>query len=440
MADDKRKQLRHWLEGTGTRLYPLTFAQLELWEAAALPPAHVSNHISAIITIRGPVAAGLLQVAMERVVERHDSLRLSILPGKGRPVQFVRPRATPVLNFHEAAALLDRPEAVIERAREFSRRPFDLARQPLYRMDVLRRAADDHVLVWTVHHAIADGWSLGVFVSEVLEAYRRTLEGAGPGRPPPLSYGTWAAIDRAAWPADELSRRANFWRGQLAGAPRLWPDAAPVSGELLRRVGRVPENRTRAVRELARRSRATLFSTLFAVFQIALSRWTGAQDFVVGTPVAQRVRHDVRDVIGSFAGNVPLRGHAPAGLPFAEHLARVHASAIDCFAHAMPFVELVKAIGDPPTPRHHPAYQVRFALQNHPLPDVSLPSLGIQIELASTGTGRFDLGCEITAVGAALEVVWLFTPDRFDADAIVALESLFMTVLARACDAPDEPA
>src|SRR5205823_13342922 len=160
-----------------------------------------------------------------------------------------------------------------------------------------------------------------------------------------------------------------------------------------RLVTELPVEIATAVRDLARRSGATLFSTLLGAFQVTLSRWTGETDIVVGTPVANRTRQDVRETMGYFAGVVPLRGQVDRNRPFAEHLRIVHQSTVDSFANAMPFAELVRAIGERPSPKHNPIFEVRFALQNHPVPDVEIRGLSLKLRMRSTGTPRFDLGC-----------------------------------------------
>jgi non-ribosomal peptide synthetase component F len=193
---------------------------------------------------------------------------------------------------------------------------------------------------------------------------------------------------------------------------------------------------TLGARELARQSGATLFSTLLAVFQVALSRWTGSEDIVVGTPVANRNRQAVRETMGYCAGLVVLRGGVSRDRPFADALRAVHQSTVDSFANAMPFVELIRALDDPPAPGHNPVYQVRFALQNHPMPEVTLPNLSARVRMRSTGTARFDLGCEITEDGPALEIAWLYRPDQFPHAEIDQLDRLFQSALAKACHSP----
>ena len=199
----------------------------------------------------------------------------------------------------------------------------------------------------------------------------------------------------------------------------------------------LPAEVAKAARELARRNGATLFSTLLAAFQIALSRWTGAYDILVGTPVANRNRQAVNETMGSFAGIVPLRGRVDHGRSFPASVRAVHQLTVDCFANAMPFAELARALGDPGAPGHNPIFEVRFALQNHPIPDVELPGLSAKLRMRSTGTARYHLACEITEEEEQLEVVWLFRPNLFPQAEVENLGQLFETVLDGACRSPE---
>ena len=198
-----------------------------------------------------------------------------------------------------------------------------------------------------------------------------------------------------------------------------------------------PGRSGRAVRELARRTSTTLFSTLLAAFQIALSKWTGADDILVGTPVANRSKQAVRETMGYFSGIVPLRGQIDRERTFSDSLRAVHQATVDSFANAMPFAELVRALGDLPSPGRNPIFEVRFALQNHPAPDVAVPGLSLQLRMRSTGTARFDLGCEINEDGAAMEVVWLSRRKLFSQVDIENLDRMFLAVLAGVCRSPE---
>jgi len=384
--------------------------------------------------VRSKISPKECEAAMQRVVDRQEVLRLSILPGKSQPLLLIRSTSAPVMEFYELSAAESAPEALEERMRGFFEKPFDLLRGPLYRVEILRRGPDDLVLVFAIHHAIADGWTLGVFVQDIFASYLFGAMGALGGLPPvPLSYTDWGAAERAAWPAEKLADHARFWKTQLAGAPRLWnPPAADAPRRVEREVTFVPADVTTAVRDLARRSDATLFSALLTAFQITLYRWTGKTDIVVGTPVANRAKQAVRETMGYCSGNVPIRGRVVPGRAFEESVRETHRSAVDSFANAMPFAELVRALNDPPAPGHNPIFDVRFALQNHPIPDIDVPGLSVHLSMRSTGTARFDLGCEITETGSRLEVVWLHRPALFSAAEIACLQGLFLEVLTGA--------
>jgi hypothetical protein len=443
VAMDNRTRLKQWLASGEARLHPLSFSQRELWEASPVPAADVANHICTFIEVRGAISLKDCETALQRVVDRQEVLRLSILPGKTQPVQLVRSTATASMGYRELPLAQRHPEALEEVMQEIFREPFDMVGGPLFRVEMLQRSPGDFVLVFVTHHAIADGWTLGLFVENLVAAYLLGRQGGNRALPPvPLSYTAWAAADRAFWQPALLEERARFWRGRLEGAPHLWADSAEphLAGPLQRHVSEIPADLTAALRALARTAGATLFSTLLTAFQWTLAKWTGKNDITVGTPVANRTKQTANETMGYFAGNVPLRGQVDGDKPFAVSVREGHEAVVDAFVNAMPFVELVHALGDHPTPGHHSVYRVRFALQNHPVPDVVLPTLTVKLRMRSTGTARFDLGCEVTEEGAGLEVAWLFRPTLFSEADIDTLDSLFLAVLKKVCGNPQSHA
>ena len=441
MPQDHRARLKLWLESGEIRLQPLSFPQRELWETSPVPAADVSNNICAVIQVRGRLTPQGSEAALQKVVDRQEVFRLSFLPGKDQPMQMIRRTGRSALSFRDLASSQRSPEEIENLAGEVFNESFDLVQGPLYRAEMFRRDADDHVLVIAIHHAIADGWTLGVFVQDLCAAYLQVVRGVPAGLPTvPLSYTAWGAAERAFWHPAELARRAGYWRSMLADAPRLWsPPAEPaaVSGALQRGVSHVPAELGRAVRELARRHGATLFSTLLTAFQITLAKFTGADDIVVGTPVANRGSQAVRETMGYCSGIVPLRGRIEPQRRFSHSLREVHAATVDAFANAMPFAELVRVVGEASAPGYNPVFEVRFALQNHPVPDVAVPGLSLQLRMRATGTARFDLACEINEDGDALEVAWLFRRGLFSRAEIENLGRMYLAVLAGVSRVPD---
>ena len=430
IAEDKRARLKSWIESGEASLHPLSFPQRELWEASAVPVGDAANHICCVIRVRGLLTPKDCEAALRAVVTRQEALRLSFLPGREQPLQLVRKTVPLNLAFRDANA--GDPQRLEDLTQEIFDEPFDLRQGPLYRAVMLRFAADDHLLAFAIHHAIADGWSLGVFVHDLFGAYLQGVLGLSEPLPPvPLSYTSWSAAERAFWSQHELEQRATFWRSKLAGTPRLWTPANPTA-PLRRTVRQFAPRLREAALDLARKHGATLFSTLLAAFQIAASKWSGHDDIVVGTPVANRGQPASRETMGYCAGTVPLRGRVEKRPAFREILRAVHETTVDSFANAIPFVEMVRLLGEAASPQHHPVFAIRFALQNHPIPDITAPTLSAKLRMRSTGTARFDLGCEITEEEDGLELVWLFRPNMFSESDIMELHRLFEASLTHA--------
>jgi len=448
-----REKLRKWLESGEARLHPLSFPQRELWENSPVPVGDQANHICAFIEIGGAFSPEQCSDTVAKVVERHDSLRVSFLPGKDRTLEMIRTTAAPQFSFRELTASESEPESLEEVLKETYRKPFDMLQGPLYRVDMLRRGPRDHLLAFSVHHAIADGWSLGVFVQDLSTAYVMGLSGLRKAvatnvmgmmdklPPVPQSYTVWAAAERSFWQPIEIERRAEFWREHLKGSRQIWNQRTDIvrnKGSLRRHTAALSPKLTQAMRDLAARHGATLFSTLLSAFQLMLWKQTGQDDIVVGTPVANRNKVAVHQTMGYFAGVVPLRGQIDPAQTFSDQLRTMHSNAIQCFSNAMPFAELARLMAVPSHQTPHPIFDVRFALQNHPIPDVVLPRISTKLRMRSTGTARFDLGCEITEMGSELEVVWLYRKELFDEESINALNSAFTDVVTQVSQHPEK--
>ena len=437
MSSDQRTRFKQWIESGEAQLYPLTFPQRELWEASPLPVTDAANHICCLIKVQGLLTERDCRAAVQRVAQQQEVLRLSFLPGKERPLQMIRKNCEANVVFRELAPAESAPEKIEQLVTEIFSEPFDLLQGPLYRMVDLRRTADDHVLAFAIHHAIADGWSLGVFMQDLFAAYVQELMGAQAPLPPvPLSYTGWGATERAFWQPGLLEQRAEFWKTNLAGTRRIW--TAPIAPGAPRRwLSKISAAQVGEVQQLARRNGATLFSTLLGAFQIAFSKWSGADDVLVGSPVANRSKQTARETMGYYASIVPIRGQVDRSRLICDHLRAAHQMTIDAFANAMPFAELARALDEPRASGRNPIFEVRFALQNHPMPEVAAPNLSARLSMRSTGTPRFQLACEITEERAGSEVAWLFRENLFSQRDIEELDGIFQQVLTGICRSPD---
>ena len=432
MAESNAERLKRWLATGEAALYPATLPQRELWEASPVPPGHQSNNICTVSRIKGAVSKDIAKEALKMVVARQEVLRLSILPGKAGPLQLVRKSREPAFTIDVQDGLS--PEGVEELIDSLIEKPFDLVGGPLYRVHVIRPEPGLHVLVLVIHHSIGDGWSLGAFMTDLWTSFAM-LTLAVPNaelEALPLSYTGWGATDRAFYTPAEIARRKEYWLPFLKGSSRVF-DAPEADLETFIKRSRytveVPGELFESLRETAASCSATLFSTVLTAFQIVLARATGKTDILVGSPIAQRSKKNVFETMGSFAGVVPLRGELTADSTLREHIRKTDEMTSSCFANALPFGELVKAIGEPVTPGKNPIFDVRFALQNHPMPDVNLPGMEVDYRTRSTGTCRFDIACELTEVGKSMEIVWIYRDDTFTRPQVEKLHGEFLSQL-----------
>ncbi|HEY7200750.1 MAG TPA: condensation domain-containing protein, partial [Candidatus Dormibacteraeota bacterium] len=245
--------------------------------------------------------------------------------------------------------------------------PFDLARPPLARLDVIRLAPDDHVVLLTVHHLVADLVSMRILAGELMALYRGELEGVPAMLPhPPLQYADYAIWQRGWLRGRPLERLSEFWRAELEGAPLDLdlPLDRPRPAVRTERGGRaaveVPPDVAARLRDLARAERATPFMSWLALFAALLHRATGQDDLLIGTPVAGRDRAEVQGVVGLFLNTVVIRSRAGDG-GLRDLLRRVRERAVEALGHAeYPFERLVDDLHVSRDPARTPVVQALF--------------------------------------------------------------------------------
>jgi amino acid adenylation domain-containing protein len=389
--------------------HPLSFAQQRLWFLDQLAPGDPAYNIHGAVRLRGRLDAGALARALSAIAARHEPLRARFATSQGEPVQIVDPPAPvplPVVDLAALPAHLREPEVLLCAAEE-ARRPFELTRGPLLRTLLLRTDPEGQVLLLTIHHIAADGWSIGVLLRELTELYVASSAGR-PAILPPLAiaYADFAAWQRERLQGERLAAEVEHWRTRLAGLPplRLTSDLEPAEGSRGALVPvTVPAALTQRLHELARQAGASLFMALFAVFEILLSRWTGQRDFGVGAPVANRTRPELEGLIGFFVNTLVLRADLEGDPTFAEILRRAERTLVDALAHQeLPFERLVEELQPERRLGHTPFFTAVLALQNLPAGAARLPGLEMTLLPVRNGTARFDLTLSLTEEGREL--------------------------------------
>ncbi|HYH82412.1 MAG TPA: amino acid adenylation domain-containing protein [Longimicrobium sp.] len=427
---------------------PLSFAQARLWFIDQLEPGTYTYTMLYSLRLRGPLDAAALGRAFTALVARHEVLRTVFAAPGGEPVQVVLPPAPVPLPRVDLRGL---PAGEAEaRARRIAaaeaRRPFDLARGPMLRTTLARLGDREHVLVFALHHIVADGLSVEVLVREVSAAYEAYAAGREPGLPPlPLQYADFAVWQRARLTDQVVAAQVAYWRERLAGAPPLLeiPTDRPRAPGLSQQAGVVPftlpATTAGALRELGRREGATLFMVILAAWQALLSRYSGQADVVVGAPVGGRPRVELEGLIGMFVNTLVLRTDLGGDPTFTGLLGRVRETTLGAYQHQdLPFERLVDELGVERSLTHSPVVQVTCAVERAPAGDTR-PSLGpISTEPLGVGAANSVTSLDLRVVeqGDALGGELAYHTALFDAETARRLLGHFRTLLREAAADP----
>ncbi|HEX3131752.1 MAG TPA: amino acid adenylation domain-containing protein, partial [Thermoanaerobaculia bacterium] len=362
-------------------IVPLSFAQERLWFLDRMEPGNALYSIPIALRVRG-VRPAILEAALAEIVRRHEVLRTTFVPGPdGSPVQAVAPDRSLSFEVSDLSGLPaeDREAEALRLFRAEAARPFDLQTGPLMRTLLVDLGDGEPWLLLNLHHIASDGWSLGVLVRELGILYQAFAEGRPSPLPElPVQYGDYSLWQRRWLSGRELESQTDYWKRALDGAatvlelPTDHPRPPVQSFRGGRRTLALPAALATAVRDLGRRRGATLFMTLLAGFDSLLHRYTGQEDILVGTPVANRLRGELEGLIGLFVNTLVLRGNfrpaAEGGPSFGDLLDRVRADALGAFDHQdVPFERLVDELRVERSLARTPLHQVVFVLQNTPV-------------------------------------------------------------------------
>jgi amino acid adenylation domain-containing protein len=409
---------------------PLSFAQQRLWFVDQLEMGSVAYNMAFGVELTGELGGHeviVLRRTLTEIVRRHQALRTRFASTPSGPVQIVEPPAAvavPVVCLAALPATVREGEAHgLTRAQ--ARRPFKLSVLPLMRLALLRLAPRRHLLLAVQHHIISDGWSAGVMLHEVAVLYSAFHRGLRSPLPKlPIQYPEFARWQRQWLQGEVLEDQLAYWRGQLAGAPRQLelPADRPRALQPSRRGGvhkvALPEGPSQRLAALSRREEVTLFMTLAAAFGLLLGRHANQEELLLGTPIANRNRHETEALIGFFVNTLVLRLDLTGRPTFTQLLRRVHDVALGAYAHQdLPFERLIEeaAAGRDHDPRQAPLIQAVLVLQNAPLETFALPGLGCRTFSLSSGSVKFDLTLSLGMRDGQLDGTLEYDGELFDA-------------------------
>ncbi|WP_129645515.1 non-ribosomal peptide synthetase [Peristeroidobacter agariperforans] len=428
-------------ESFGRPRMPTSWAQQRLWFIDELEGGSTAYNMAFPLRLKGALDEGALQKALDEIVQRHEMLRTVFVAGPNGPTQEISPEgrfSLVKIDLAGAAKSSESAEAAVlaERQRELHQ-PFSLSSGPLIRGRLLRLGAQQHVLLITIHHIAADGWSLGVLVEELKQLYHAFHTGRAHELPVlSVQYGDYASWQREWLRPAVLEDQLSYWTQHLMGAPPQieLPTDRPRPAVQSYRGGNVPialdAALTKKLRAFAKRHDMSLFMVLYAGWAVLLARLGGLDDVVIGTPVANRRRAELEPLIGFFVNTLVLRLGLDAELTIAELLQRIRRTTLQAYEHQdVPFEQVVEALQPERSLSRNPLFQVMFALQNAPMSELALSDLQMTLEDVIDESAMFDLLVSLYESGDVISGTLNYAEDLFDRSTIQRWVACFATLL-----------
>lgn len=426
------------LVGKVTRA-PASWAQQRLWFFDQLQGSSAAYNIPLSLRLAGELDEAALRRALDEIVQRHEVLRTTFVSVAGEAQQEIATSGRIELRLIDLTAPPEpqRESKIQQHRRDEMLTPFDLRQGPLVRGRLLRLQPHSHVLLITMHHIVSDGWSTNVFIRELMKLFTAFASGTEATLEPlPIQYADYAQWQRHLLQGNVLEKQMHYWRTALVGAASQLdlPTDRPRPAVQDHRGHSVPivvdDALSARLRALAQRHGMTLFMVLHAAWTLLLSRLSGQEDIVIGTPVANRRRPELEGLIGFFINMLPLRVNAPAALELDEFLKCVKEATLGAYDHQdTPFERLVEELKPERTLSRHPIFQTVFVLQNAPRDEVRLPGLKVTQDSTDNDAAKFDLQLVLQERGTGIGGMLLYAEALFDRRTIERWSACYLTLL-----------
>jgi amino acid adenylation domain-containing protein len=425
-------------EGQNAGRLPLSFAQQRLWFIDQLVPNNPLYNIPGGVRLEGSLDLEILESVINEIIRRQEVLRTRIEVKDGEPIQVIEPWEPRELEVEDLRSLSrEEKESEVRRiTRAEAGRGFDLSRGPLLRVKALKLAEEEHALLFTMHHIVSDGWSMGVLAREVCDLYEAMSE----GRPSPLpeleiQYADYAKWQREYLSGEVLEKEVGYWKERLKDAAvmelptdRARPAAPSYRGG--RERVEIGKELSQELRRLSQREGATLFMVLMAAFKLILMRYSGEEDVSVGTVIANRTRREVEGLIGFFVNTLVLRTDLGGNPSFAELMRREREVSLGAYGHQeAPFEKLVEEINPDRDLSRSPLFQVMMALQNTRREEMEIRGLKVIEQEVETGVSKFDLTLGLTEAGEGIVGSLEYSEELYDGETIRRMARHYEKVL-----------
>ncbi|MDB6121126.1 MAG: amino acid adenylation enzyme/thioester reductase family protein, partial [Pedosphaera sp.] len=353
-------------------VFPTSLTQRRFWVLDQLEPGNPAYNIAVRFRLKGALNVEILERAFNEMIRRHEVLRTRFTAQDGQPVQIIASAFSlnvPVTDFRNIPESQRSEEAERFTVADAEKR-FDLSVLPLMRINLLRLADEEHMLLITIHHIVSDGWSIGVITDELGALYEAFIHGREPNLPElPIQYADFTVWQKDQLDNNPLNKELDYWKEKLRDLAQLEvmtdhprPSTQSHDGEIISIL--LPKTLTDSLRDLSAQQGVTLFMTMLAVFKVLVQRYTGQEDIVVGSPIAGRNKVEVEPLIGVFINTLVLRTALTDNPMFVELLGRVSQTVLESVTHQdIPFEQLVDVLRPKRDAGRNPLFQINFAYQ-----------------------------------------------------------------------------
>lgn len=427
---------------------PLSFSQQRMWFLNQIEPDSTAYNVPFAVRLSGALNESALEYSLNEIIRRHEVLRTRFIDADGTPEQVILPSLQLPLPVTDLRGLPEsvRASEIEAQSRQVADKPFNLASDPLLRVRLLRLTEQEYILLLGAHHIVWDGWSVGVFIREAAAHYQAFLLGQPAALPEPgIQYADYAVWQRRQLTGEVLAGHLEYWKRKLAGASPLIElpfDGAPLADQRLTGASldfTLDAETAQALHAICQQAGATLFMTLLAAFKTLLYRYSGQRDLSVGTPIANRQRQEVENLIGCFINTLVLRTEIVTEQSFRALLADVKNTVLEAFDHQeLPFEKLVEEHQPQRDSQTSPLFRVLFSLQNAPQREAQLPGLRLQGLPIGEENARFDLSLSFSEnADGTLNGSFQYAAELFEVTTIERMIRHFRNLLSGIAANPD---
>jgi amino acid adenylation domain-containing protein len=425
---------------------PLSFAQRRVWLTDQLQG---SSHyvISVALSVQGRLNLSALQQAMNQIVERHETLRTVYRAVDGRPIQVILPAQSVTIVHHDLREIHvpERDDTLGQLTRENAKKAFDLTRELMLRVSLVRLEEDRWRVLAAIHHIAADGASINIFLQEFSSLYNAACEGSNPSLASPrIQYADYAFWQHAQSDTEHMRAHLQFWARHLEGIPAVHgippdnPRPAVKGTQAFRLTQRCDAIFTAALKNLARRYEATLFMLLHAALSVVVARWSRSEDVVIGTPVSGRTHQSLEALIGFFASTVVLRSAVPATATFGEVLKASRQTCLQAYEYQdVPFESIVDQLKPVRSASFTPVFQILFSMLNLDHGKLDCRDVRFELEPSVAVRTAFDIDITASEDSAGISLIWDVDKALFTEETVHRMMHAFACVVAQAAKDPE---